>query len=314
MINKIIDLYREDLQSSDIKEFPISPMSAALSTAIHHVIEDMRIMDSPNLCGLDVGSGSGIQAAILSYCGCTEVSSIDISDQAVIAARSRFERLCHSITSLKKIEAKNPQFKLCSLLEMPIDKDKYDIIVTNPPSYFTDRSKHETPLDMGLYDGSAQYSLDPKKSFLYNFFERIVNPCLKPGGVSICTWPGIEYRLVYNTDTIHPVPVVQHPTVLLNKWFGWNLEPFAELNGQDFYVNEAPISGSCTDDFFWHEFQINHARKCCYSNFLTAGRTKTKFLPTFRYGILVLIRDENDRNLFRLKILPPKGRQGRGGG
>ena len=113
-----------------------------------------------NLRVLDIGSGSGCVAiSIAHYCKNAEVTSIDISPQALAIAKDNRE--------LNNAEV---QFMLCDIMN-DYPKGKFDVIVSNPP-YIPTNDISE--LDTNVKDFEPLTALDGGKDGL-DFYRRIIS-------------------------------------------------------------------------------------------------------------------------------------------
>lgn len=296
MAAKIITAYHNDLAQSSVPEFPVTPMSRALVRAVLRVLS-RRGQDFPSHA-LDVGTGSGIQSAVLALAGCHNVDAIDISAEAVSSAEKRIKRLASHLSAINTPFAV-PAYKVADVANIP--DGRWDVIVTNPPSYFCDDSP-QTPLEWGLLDGSSSHSHDPTRSFLYRFFKYVVGPRLNPGGVAICTWPGIQMRLVHDLSTDcrgeAPPPIV-HPSSLLDRWFNWDVRS-GNKDWNQFFHTECSFSASGMGEDIMRQIKEDIHNGGCYSSLVRMANGATYF----RFGVMALHRDDRDPNSFRLEVVP----------
>jgi SAM-dependent methyltransferase len=299
--NDAISLYRADLAkvNPEMKEFPVTRMSAGVALATAYLLTTLGAK-VPRHRALDVGAGCGILTAILALYGCEDVLGIDINAVAVAAADARFVRLAAALAKLSCGPITKPIFKQRNVVDVSAEKQSYDIIVTNPPSYLTSK-RGDSPLDAGLYDTLGKVSLDPKDSFLYQFFERVVGPRLAPGGLMICAWPALQARLVHQFGDAKQS--IAHPATLLEKWFGWSISPAAEQR-KAFFSVDVPVAYPGADHGFSRELEKQLGRGL-YSSLVRPGSPATQFRPTFRYGVLALVRDLNLEDHFHIQTVDP---------
>jgi SAM-dependent methyltransferase len=283
--------YREDLRGN-ASEFPVTQMSAVLAEAISELLDQPTPINS----ALDVGTGSGIHAALLVASGISEVFAIDISEGAIEGAMARFLRVLGGGDHDGALRT-TPHFQVLDVDQLETLNRMFQLIVTNPPSFFqprpSDRARFSA-VECGVYDGERSRWRDPKHAFLYRALARI-HLILEPGGYFLCTWPGLERRLAHDLDASGE-PLV-HPTALLTQWFGWQFSnaPTAST-WPDFYRFRAEIG----------DYGLGEAFLVSLSDDLHSGRYSNlvhppwKTGPTFDFGLLALQRDRADQNLFHL--------------
>ena len=128
-------------------------------------------MPSPTL--LDIGTGSGCIAISLSLrCPWTSVSAWDVSEKALTIASGNASRLGARVSFAR-------QDALC----MPIDKAKWDVIVSNPP-YITMSEKKE--MDSNVLDHEPHEALFVPDTAPLLFFQAIASyatTALRVGGL-----------------------------------------------------------------------------------------------------------------------------------
>ncbi|MEA2906295.1 MAG: hypothetical protein QOI12_3682 [Alphaproteobacteria bacterium] len=290
----IVSIYREDLGAAPT-EFPITVMSETLALALHRLL-----LNPPSRFAraVDVGTGTGIHAAIMVACGVPKVLAVDLSCEALEGARSRFDRL-NVAHSLVCAECAPPTFRAIGVDDLALEEDAFDLSLTNPPSFFQPPEFNGlglTPVEYGVYDGVRADPSDPKRAFLYRYL-KLVDERLAPGGVTLCTWPGLERRLVHDlTSPDHPIV---HPTALLEQWFGWEIGGPPASDWRGFYNCEAHISHYGLGERFLESLSRDLNRGGYYSDLVRPpiGRAPTLL---FRFGVLALRRDLRARERFSL--------------
>lgn len=126
----------------------------------------------PDLSVLDAGTGSGCIAISLALAmKFAKVEAIDISEKAIEVARRNAETLKADVV-----------FRKCDILDMPHDRCRYDIIVSNPP-YIADSEK--AGMDRNVLDYEPPAALfvpdnDPLR--FYKALSAYGKSALKPGG------------------------------------------------------------------------------------------------------------------------------------
>jgi SAM-dependent methyltransferase len=297
-MDHILTRYRADLGPT---EFPITAMSEALGRALDGVLSNPP---SRFRSAVDVGTGSGIHAAILGAHGLAKVLAIDLSNDAVEGARARLDRLGPALGPRRGPVA----FENLGVDDLPDMGETFDLAVTNPPSFFRPsglEASHMSPVEHGVYDGTRRERADPKTAFLYRFWKS-VDAVLAPNGVAICTWPGLERRLVHDLASAgHPII---HPTALLERWFGWEISGAPPPTAwRPFYRYQATISTYGLGERFTDDltYDLSHGR--LYSD-LVHGPTGKAPAPSFAFGILALQRDASAAGRFSmLPLNSPSG-------
>ena len=123
---------------------------------------------------LDIGTGSGCIATTVALClgsQPVEVVGWDISDEALVVARSNARRLGAEVTFVK-------QDALCP----PDDRNRWDVVVSNPPYVCHDE---QTDMERHVLDHEPHLALfvpndDPLR--FYRSIARYAAKALKPGG------------------------------------------------------------------------------------------------------------------------------------
>lgn len=126
-----------------------------------------------DLSVLDAGTGSGCIAISLALAlKFPEVTAVDISEKALEVARRNAAAL----------NARNIDFVCCDMLDMPVEVDKYDIIVSNPP-YIAESEKAGMDRNVLDYEPSeALFVPDDDPLRFYKALSRFGADALKPGG------------------------------------------------------------------------------------------------------------------------------------
>lgn len=293
---EILKKYRDDISNDFNKEneFPITRMSSAVA----YVIANLS-MNSNWKNAIDMGTGSGIHSSILALCGCTDIRSVDINELAINAADSRFDRM-FTDTNMRK-----PIFEVSNINNFLLgDSQQFDVVVTNPPSYFQPSEiiiEPATPLETGLFDINVGNKVSVTESYLYHFFNCLVKDHLAPGGTVICTWPALQRQLVNDDDGS-----IIHPVDLLITWFGWDIEGRQEQAGNDFFKTRIPLFypglGNKIIDIIKNDIDADKV----YSNLVFAGNALSNYCPTYPFGVLVLVKDKKIENKYWYVDIDPQ--------
>ena len=302
------DIKNEKSRGDDIKEFPLTAMSRGVSEAIWRVdyAPVMPIDDAGR--ALDVGTGSGIHAFVMSKKGFSHVTAIDVNEKAIKLAHARAERLGFSASLATPTHGGNePQILFMSSdLERiaTLSAESYALIAFNPPAYYPIASVDFTsPVTRGVYvDGCEKYD-DHKQSHLYRFFKHVVLKLVADGGHVICSWPGLERRVVEgNPDAIKPgSPVL--PTILLRKWLNFEfVNDYRDLD--QFYNQTATIRDYGLGRTFLRNL-LTSIERGYYSRLLCPVDRQQHGDATFRFGILHLVCESRSKRCFRIADIAP---------
>lgn len=173
-LEKICLSVEEDIKKfrgNDIKEFPLTAMSRAVSEAIWRV-DHAPVMPTDDAGrALDVGTGSGIHAFVMSKKGFPQVTAIDVNEKAIKLAYARAQRLHFSASLATSIRGgPEPQILFMSSDLEGIAKlrpDPYALIAFNPPAYYPIASvDFASPVTRGVYVDDCEKYADHKQSHL----------------------------------------------------------------------------------------------------------------------------------------------------
>lgn len=313
-IEQLLKFYQDDevnLPNSSEqhrREFPITKMSKALAHSLDYAMKNIWKKRTDTILGLDVGTGKGLHSIVLAINGCDDVIAIDINEIAIELAEARLRRLEETgIHAGVQLQDNCITFRPCDIKIFELENArKFDVMVTNPPSYFAPKEIGclvHTPLGTGLFDGKKEEADNTNKSFLYKFFERVYD-LLAPGGMVVCTWPGLQSRLVHSREGKRE-PV--HPKFLLEEWFGWKVE-CADTDYRSFFRYRIPLVYENLESEIADMIYADIALKKPYSTLVQAGDPSTGYRPNYPFGVLVLIRDgdKHKQNNFSLYAIDPK--------
>jgi SAM-dependent methyltransferase len=284
------------------REFPVSTMSKTLA----HVIDQLAApAEGEPTYALDVGTGTGIHAFILYGKGFPVVAT-DCNEEAVQLAYRHASKAgiqCQKVDQGKlaaavKSSRKFPReivFATVPLQDLANQVGtgiKFSPITFNPPGFFflenTDRS---SPVAVGVYASPVSQALDRGASLLFQFFDQVVFPLLKPGGDVICTWPGLERRVVELSPAVEIRGNVEHPADLLEHWFEDVRVTCEDKRTDPFYRRLASIEFDYgLGDSFWRNLEEGLRDPRCYSRLVTAADGRMGGRTTFRFGVLHLRR------------------------
>jgi len=280
---------------ADATEFPLSSMSRKIA----HFIGRLTYCRRKGFA-LDVGTGSGVHAIILSKMGYSCVLGVDSNAKAVDLALRRAIRLGLPAAPISPNEIAghpdgwgNAKVWFCPSPLQELNRllfHRPDVIVFNPPSFFFKSPVNaSSPISTGVYCGSVVDPLDVQGSLLYQFFGSVVLPLLAIGGDLVCSWPGLERRSV----EIDPMPDQAgssvHPASMLAHWFGLNIATDDE-DPANFYKYTAIISDYGLGDAFWLNFHLAQEDTRCYSELLFPRDSLNGDRAAFRFGVLHLTR------------------------
>lgn len=278
-------------------EFPLTGMSRAVSEVIWRITPQRGGQEDSG--GLDVGTGTGIHSFMMAARGYSHTDGIDVNEDALTYAEERRRRIWHDILACRAaapiLQAQEPTMRFCL---GGVDGDwsrwprRYDLISFNTPAYFNVTGAVPTvPAAQGVFvDSAASDFLHPKRSYLYRFFKNIVLPMLLPGGQVICSWPSLERRVVHRSDS-----TIVTPPEMLAEWFGVTING-APRTPLDFFTRTAEVTSNYgLGPAFRSNLDIGIGAGL-YSDFVSAGRDA--IAPSFKFGILHLLRDRRDINRF----------------
>jgi len=118
-----------------------------------------------------------------------------------------------------------------------------------------------------------------------------VFPLLKPGGEVICTWPGLERRVVELSPAADIQGRIEHPADLLEHWFEGVRVTCEDKRTDSFYRHLAAIEFDYgLGDSFWRNLEEGLRDPRCYSRLVTAADIGSGARTTFRFGVLHLRR------------------------
>lgn len=289
---------REDVNQFQHRdcEFPLTAMSRAVAEEIWSCDFSGAIL---NKVALDVGVGSGCHSLLMAARGFRAILGIDPNLPAIRLARTRMKRLLPRLIPDKPFEG--PKFRLFPLSLDQIDNAgdfQYSLTIFNPPAYYDlAQGVHDTPAAQGVYvDDSPSTFLDYKWSFLYRFFNKVVIPRLAPGGHVICTWPGLERRVVERDPFAFEPGDLVHPFDLLEHWFGIEIQS-RRRDPLGFFNHTASVS---TDyglgSTFWANLEEGFATGLYSSLADQANDEDGKF--GFKFGVLHLTRSSLNASSF----------------
>jgi len=284
------------------REFPISTMSKTLA----HVIEELAApAEGEPTYALDVGTGTGIHAFILQGKGFSVIAT-DCNEEAVQLAYRHASKAgiqCRKVdrgllAAAVKSSRKSPReivFATVSLQDLAnqVGTDiRFSPITFNPPGFFfLGNTERSSPVAVGVYASPVTQASDRRASLLFQFFDQVVFPLLKPGGDVICTWPGLERRVVELSPAAEIRGKVEHPAALLEHWFEDVCVSCEDRRTDAFYSRLAAIEFDYgLGDSFWRNLEEGLRDPRCYSRLVTAADATMGGRTTFRFGVLHLRR------------------------
>ena len=283
---------------SGTHEFPLTAMTRAVAEAVWRLPVPPQ-PDNTTRCALDVGTGTGVHALFMLARG-YEVHAFDVSKDAIRHARARAERLGPAIGRLPDVNlgpGRQPSRVRFSISGVDAFKEshRYGLITFNPPAYYNMRGFVEaTPAARGVFVDDNDHRRH-EASLLYRFFEHIVLRFLAPEGHAICSWPGLERRVVEATVGETPGRVIS-PLEKLETWFPVTV--IGDRNPHQFFNRSASVdSDQGLHDTFWENL-IEARRRFMYSELADTSQAERQML-TFKFGVLHLTRDATDPTLFR---------------
>lgn len=153
--------------------------------------EDSKEEEAPHPSILDIGTGSGCIAITVALAlPQARVTAWDISPDALAIAAGNAHKLGASI-----------RFEHQDALSAPDDKERWDVIVSNPP-YICDRERADMSDNVLSYEPElALFVPDSDPLLFYRAIARYASKALKPGG-----------RLLFETNTAYAHEVAQAMT------------------------------------------------------------------------------------------------------
>ncbi len=285
-------------RSSWAHEFPLTTMTGAVAEAIWRL---PSTHERAARRALDVGTGTGVHALIMSALG-FDVDAIDISAEAIRFANARARRLENDVREARGADVLQVRFYVAGVDDWTADP-RYDLITFNPPAYYHPLGPVvDTPAARGVFVDDENH-LDPRGALLYRLFERLVRPLLAPNGHLICSWPGLERRVVESSRGDAPRNIVT-AAEQLETWCGVTV--VGDRDPKTFFCYPARVN---SDDYglhepFWRNL-IAARDRGMYSALAHAERAEQHSLE-FGFGVLHLIRDSDDDDLFRQVLEPAR--------
>lgn len=150
--------------------------------------EDSKEEEAPHPSILDIGTGSGCIAITVALAlPQARVTAWDISTDALAIAAGNAHKLGASV-----------RFEHQDALSAPDDKERWDVIVSNPP-YICDRERADMSDNVLSYEPElALFVPDSDPLLFYRAIVRYASKALKPGG-----------RLLFETNTAYAHEVAQ---------------------------------------------------------------------------------------------------------
>lgn len=150
--------------------------------------EDSKKEEAPHPSILDIGTGSGCIAITVALAlPQARVTAWDISTDALAIAAGNAHRLGARV-----------RFEHQDALSAPDDKERWDVIVSNPP-YICDRERADMSDNVLSYEPElALFVPDSDPLLFYRAIARYASKALKPGG-----------RLLFETNTAYAHEVAQ---------------------------------------------------------------------------------------------------------
>lgn len=272
-------------------EFPLTAMTRAVAEAIWRLPSSQE--GAPRRA-LDVGTGTGVHALIMSARG-YDVDAIDVNADAIRYAEDRAGRLKCAVRGVRTTDTPAIRFHVAGLDDWK-QRHGYDLITFNPPAYYHPLgSVANTPVAQGVFVDDDN-DREPSGAFLYRLFEKVVSPLLARNGHLICSWPGLERRVI---ESVHGETRgrIMSPVEKLETWF--HITVVGDRNPTAFFDRVARVD---SDDYglhdtFWKNL-IAARDKYMYSGLANARDAERQSLE-FKFGVLHLVRDSDDPTLFR---------------
>jgi len=82
--------------------------------------------------GIDIGSGSGLQAVVMARCGIVDVAAVDADPRAVLA--TEFNALLNGVSEWVTGDGPAVRAYVGDLFD-PVQGQRFDLIVSNPPTF-----------------------------------------------------------------------------------------------------------------------------------------------------------------------------------
>lgn len=278
----------------DVHEFPVTTMTRTLWEGIAAIAQ---LLDHPK-AALDVGSGSGAHSFLLASLGVENVQGLERCEKAVACAKDRAHRLCAALPEAASWA--QPQFIQGSVEAIPPNNemhDQFDIMTMNPPAfYYPTQIDTSNPLDSGLYTGLPPTNEAPDTTNPINDFFRVaVTHRLAPGGIAICTWPGIQTRQV--TDGTNGD---LHPAQILMRRLKWRIKGADDTSAADFYRYRSKLADNKSPHYDFRQYINDYLAGGEYHSYVRKLDPENHLQPTFAFGVLALRRDAHDSEQFHL--------------
>lgn len=294
--NAIMSWIEQDIETGDPRrrEFPVTTMSRALSTAIEFIVNSLN-MPVHEMKAIDVGTGSGVHAFLLATLGFNSVYGLDRSVQAISYANERAARLKNECCNFN---GNLPQFihgcieTIANTTELP---GQFDLMVMNPPAFYTlGPINIATPIDSGLFTGIHPTHTSNTDNPLNAFFDA-VSQRLTLGGIAIATWPGVQTRQVTDGGDCD-----LHPAQILTRRFAWNIDQASSLAANDFYRYRSKMAYSYYSSNDFRSETHDFIRDGYYHPSVKTSDPDYQHHPTFPFGILALQRHTDNPSKFSL--------------
>ncbi|MDP2433151.1 MAG: hypothetical protein Q8O33_14150 [Pseudomonadota bacterium] len=277
-----------------VPEFPVTTMTRTLWSGIKAIA---KLLDRPK-AALDAGSGSGAHSFLLASLGVENVQGLERCGEAVACAKDRANRLHAALP-----DAANwawPQFIQGCVEAVPRNSellDQFDIMTMNPPAFYTPtKIDISRPLDSGLYTGNPPTPAEPDPANPINDFFRIaVSQRLAPGGIAICTWPGIQARQVTDGTASK-----LHPAQILMRRFNWQIEGADSVLAEDFYRFSSKLAYNDSPGNGFRRYTHLCLEDGKYHSYVQRSDPEHQHQPTFAFGVLAIRRDTHVPDLFHL--------------
>jgi hypothetical protein len=112
----------------------------------------------------------------------------------------------------------------------------------------------------------------------------------------ICTWAGLEKRVVELTPQTDGLAEILHPAELLEHWFPGTHVKSDGKQSDAFFSHLAVVNSDYgLGDSFWRNLDYGLQDQRCYSRLVTASDWRHGGRTTFRFGVLHLRRLNEDR-------------------
>lgn len=294
MRDDLLSWIKADIENCEcgVHEFPVTTMTCALWSGIKLIAQ---MLDHPRVA-LDVGSGSGVHSFLLASLGVKKVYGLERCELAVSHAKDRANRFQEYSPGNWTL----PRFILGCVEAVPSSNelpDQFDIMTMNPPAFFSSTELNiSSPLDSGLYTSSQPTNDNPNPANPINdFFKLAVSQRLAPGGIAICTWPGIQTRQVTDGEDN-----ALHPAKILMRRFNWKINGADVVSAKDFYRYRSKLT---YNDLSLNEFRLDtnfFIEEGKYHPYVKRHDTEYQHEPTFTFGVLAIRRDMHVSDMFHL--------------